>query len=40
MFIQNIKKKTKNKVYSYPVLMENYREGGKVKHRILANLSK
>ena len=40
MFIQEIKKKTKNKVYSYPVLMENYREGGKVKHRILANLSK
>jgi len=40
MFIQTIHKKTKNKTYTSVVLMENYRENGKVKHRIIANLSK
>ena len=41
MFIQTIKKKAKNgKVYESVVLMESYREGKKVKHRIIANLSK
>ncbi len=40
MFIQRIYKKTKKKTYSSVVLMENYREDGKVKHRIISNLSK
>lgn len=40
MFIQKIHKKTKTKTYSSVVLMENYREGKKVKHRIISNLSK
>jgi len=40
MFIQRIHKKTKNKTYTSVVLMENYREEGKVKHRIISNLSK
>lgn len=40
MFIQKIYKKTKTKTYSSVVLMENYREGKKVKHRIISNLSK
>ena len=39
MFIQRIYKKTKKKTYSSVVLMENYREDGKVKHRIISNLS-
>lgn len=40
MFIQRIHKKTKTKTYTSVVLMENYREGGKVKHRIVSNLSR
>ncbi len=40
MFIQKLNKKTKNKIYFYPVIIENYRENRKVKHRILASLSK
>ena len=40
MFIQQIHKKTKTKTYTSVVLMENYREDGKVKHRIISNLSK
>jgi transposase len=40
MFIQRILKKTANKTYTSVVLMENYREGGKVRHKIIANLSK
>jgi len=40
MFIQRIHKKTKTKTYTSTVLMENYREGKKVKHRIISNLSK
>lgn len=40
MFIQRIHKKTPTKTYTSVVLMENYREGGKVKHRIVSNLSK
>ena len=34
MFIQKIHKKTKTKTYTSVVLMENYREGKKVKHRV------
>ena len=40
MFIQRIHKKTPNKTYTSVVLMENYREGKKIKHRIISNLSK
>lgn len=40
MFIQRIYKKTKDKVYTSVVLMENYRDNGKIKHRIISNLSK
>ena len=40
MFIQRTQRKTKNKVYHSVVLMENYREGKKVKHRTIATLTK
>lgn len=40
MFIQRTQKKTKNKVYHSVVLMENYREGEKVKHRTISTLTK
>ena len=40
MFIQRINKKTKTKTYTSVVLMENYREGKKVRHHIISNLSK
>lgn len=40
MFIQRTYRKTKNKVYQSVVLMENYREGKKVKHRSIATLTK
>ena len=40
MFIQKIHKKTAKKTYTSVVLMESYREGKKVKHRIISNLSK
>ena len=40
MFIQRTKRKTKNKVYHSVVLLENYREGKKVKHRTIATLTK
>ena len=40
MYIQRIHKKTKNKTYTSVVLMENHREGKKVKHHIISNLSK
>lgn len=40
MFIQRIHKKTKNKTYTSTYLVENYREGKKVKHRLISNLSK
>lgn len=40
MFIQRIHKKTKKKTYTSVVLMESYREGKKVKHHIISNLSK
>lgn len=39
MFIQRIHKKTKNKIYTYVYLVENYRENGKIKHRLVSNLS-
>ncbi len=40
MFIQRTQRKTKNKIYHSVVLMENYREGKKVKHRIISSLTK
>jgi len=40
MFIQVINSKRNNKVYTSKFLTESYREDGKVKHRVLANLSK
>ena len=40
MFIQRTQRKTKNKVYHSVVLMENYREGKKVKHRTITTLTK
>lgn len=40
MFIQRTKRKTKDKVYHSVVLMENYREGKKVKHKTIATLTK
>lgn len=40
MFIQRTHRKGKNKTYESVVLMENYREGKKVRHRTIANLTK
>ena len=40
MFIQEIKKKTKNKTYYSTLLLESYREGKKVRHRTISNLSR
>lgn len=40
MFIQRTQRKTKDKVYHSVVLMENYREGKKVKHRTISTLTK
>ncbi len=40
MFIQRTQRKTKDKVYHSVVLMENYREGEKVKHRTITTLTK
>ncbi|MBZ0108849.1 MAG: IS1634 family transposase [Candidatus Scalindua rubra] len=40
MFIQRTQRKTKDKVYNSVVLMENYREGKKVKHRTITTLTK
>ncbi len=40
MFIQRTQRKTKNKVYHSVVLMENYREGKRVRHRIITTLTK
>lgn len=40
MFIQRTHRKTKDKVYHSVVLMENYREGKKVKHRTITTLTK
>ena len=40
MFIQRTQRKTKDKIYNSVVLMENYREGKKVKHRTISTLTK
>lgn len=40
MFIQRTQRKTKDKIYHSVVLMENYREGKKVKHRTITTLTK
>ncbi len=40
MYIRRIHKKSKNKTYTSVYLAESYREGGKVKHRHISNLSK
>lgn len=39
MYVQTIHNRRGEKTYTYHLLMEGYREGGKVKHRTLANLS-
>lgn len=40
MFIQRTQRKTKDKVYHSVALLQNYREGKKVKHRTIATLTK
>jgi len=40
MFIQRTQRKTKDKVYHSIALLENYREGKKVRHRTIATLTK
>tara|TARA_B100000315_G_C14545277_1_gene572923 strand:- start:68 stop:1666 length:1599 start_codon:yes stop_codon:yes gene_type:complete len=40
MFIHRAKKKVKDKTYYSVLLMHNYRENGKIKHRTIMNLSK
>lgn len=39
MHVAKIKRKHKGKVYEYHLLRHNYREGGKVKHETVANIS-
>ncbi|WRP15720.1 IS1634 family transposase [Geochorda subterranea] len=39
MHIETIRRRQGDKVYTYHLLRQTYREGGKVKHRTLANLS-
>ncbi len=39
MFVEVVRRPYKDKVYTAVLLRETYREGGKVKHRTLANLS-
>lgn len=39
MFIHKNTKKANNKIYHSTLLMHNYREGGKVKHKVISNLS-
>jgi len=40
MYIQNVFKHTPKKSYKSVLLVENFREKGKVKHRVISNLSK
>jgi len=40
MFIQRTQRKTKDKVYHSVVLLENYRDGNRVRHRTIATLTK
>src|SRR5208283_3153032 len=40
MYIQYSKSTVKGKTYSYPLLCSKYRENGKVKTKVIANLSK
>jgi len=40
MFIQRTQRKTKDKVYHSVALIENYREGKKVRHRTIATITK
>jgi len=40
MFIQRTQRKAKDKIYKSVVLMENYREGKKVRHRTICTLTK
>jgi transposase len=40
MYVQSISKKTQDKTYTSFLVIENYREGAKVKHRTIANISK
>jgi transposase len=40
MFVQKIVKKAKNKEYVSYLIIENYRDKGKVKHKVISNISK
>lgn len=40
MFVMKVNKKTDGKTYYSYLVMENYRENGKVKHRTISNISK
>ena len=40
MFVQKIVNKVKDKSYTNYLIIENYREGKKVKHRTIENISK
>jgi transposase len=40
MFVQRIEKKTKNKKYVSHLVIENFREKDKVKHKVISNISK
>jgi len=40
MYIQYSKSTVKGKIYSYPLLCNKYRENGKIKTKVIANLSK
>ena len=40
MYMQTVRNRRGDKTYTYHLLVEGYREGGKVRHRTLANLSR
>ena len=40
MYIEELKKKQGNKIYSSVLIRESYRDNGKVKHRTIANITK
>jgi len=40
MYVETIKSKRGNKIYLTTLIRESYRQGGKVKHRTLSNISK
>ncbi len=40
MYVEKVKSRQRNKIYTATLIRESYRDKGKVKHRTLANISK